>query len=67
MHTEHVAFAEGLVFQSAPARESGRCRDIPAPRVGLRGFNPRPLVRAGDATWLIRDVLPQAVSIRARS
>ena len=40
---------EDRKFQSAPARESGRCRVQIIKGEGHACFNPRPLVRAGDA------------------
>ena len=55
------------VFQSAPARESGRYRQVNVVIARRVGFNPRPLARAGDTCALDADQLDRHVSIRARS
>ena len=49
MHTSGWNAADTHVFQSAPARESGRCATAACDAWTTLGFNPRPLVRAGDA------------------
>ena len=60
-------FAVRIWFQSTPAHSSGRyvrCRFPPAPPTG---FNPRPLIRAGDTPQASRGLSRQMVSIHARS
>ncbi len=51
----HGAFginAEAM-FQSTPPVAEGRCAEPPRIVHSLSGFNPRPPLPRGDATWLV--------------
>ena len=53
-------------FQSAPAIAGGRCRRWGLSKSGVKGFNPRPPLLAGDASTRAAVRHRRSVSIRAR-